>query len=31
LLLGLHISYEVFPIRSEFFGSCRLHHLLLLH
>jgi hypothetical protein len=29
LLLGLHISYEVFPIRSEFVGSCRLHHLLL--
>ena len=31
LLLGLHISYEVFPIRSEFFTSCRLHHLLLLY
>lgn len=29
LLLGLHISYEVFPIRSEFVSSCRLHHLLL--
>ena len=31
LLLGVHISYEVFPIRSKFVGSCRLHHLLLLH
>lgn len=31
LLLGLHISYEVFPIRSEFFACCRLHHLLLLN
>ena len=29
LLLGLHISYEVFSIRSEFVSSCRLHHLLL--
>ena len=29
LLLGLHITYEIFPIRSEFVGSCRLHHLLL--
>jgi hypothetical protein len=30
LLLGLHVTYEVLPIRSEFVSSCRLHHMLLL-